>query len=299
MLESPKELIVKENIPDKKSWITRFIERMKKVFNKIKDDIYKEKQDGQVNENTGKQDKQLKESSKNFLCFYGWVEKEYHQENEHEKLTILYKKFSSFPENYYKGLPLLKLVIFVNNYNKMGVKWKDFDNLRVLIFEEGVKTISGFGDLKNLRAVDTGEGVEYICSQAFCNCTELQELVLGINVRVIDMGAFEHCHKLKELNCKMVKEIGSDAFLDCPLTELKMPWDTRFAKNSFNAKTMDFFGLEAMYCPSTGWYEGPISKSEDYIKNCFNIGTPNTTSERIGLYPDDKNHPNTGEEITL
>lgn len=97
-------------------------------------------------------------------------------------------------------------------------KFKDFKNLKSIVFNEGLRKIGknafeNCGNLTNIRLT----GVEYIGDEAFLNCSGLVAIELGSDVQHVGMGAFKNCTGLASVTIPPnVTFIGDYAFANCP-----------------------------------------------------------------------------------
>ena len=56
-----------------------------------------------------------------------------------------------------------------------------------------------FQEDHNIKRVELSDGIESICSDAFINCTELEEMILPASLKEIGAYAFRGCDKLSNI----------------------------------------------------------------------------------------------------
>ena len=88
----------------------------------------------------------------------------------------------------------------------------------------------------------SGEGVEEIAKEAFCQCTSLREISIPPTVKIIQAEAFHLCSQLTFVNLgEGVEEIGEMAFYGCTsLHEITISPAVKAIKaNTFTRHTAD------------------------------------------------------------
>jgi len=145
----------------------------------------------------------------------------------------------------------LKRIILPESLISIGYMAFDNTNIDSIVIPAGVKYIRNyaFKNCSNLSYIKIHENAKFlIFSEAFKNCTSLEEIVNSHNIMIIESKAFENCHSLRSFtlydniskiddnifkNCKSlqsiiipesVKSIGACAFSGCSeLTTINIP----------------------------------------------------------------------------
>lgn len=74
-----------------------------------------------------------------------------------------------------------------------------------------------------VKSLTVGEGIDEIGDSAFCDCSELSEVVLPDSLKIIECCAFENCTALKSFTIpKGVDEIGYNAFSGCIIESFRV-----------------------------------------------------------------------------
>ena len=104
---------------------------------------------------------------------------------------------------------------------------------------EGVTEIRpyAFYNCNSLERVELPETVETIGSYAFANCSNLVEVVTTNNLKTVNTHAFYNCPNLKNVNFSNIEYVGSFAFSNTGLEEIRLPanvssWDSCVFQNS-------------------------------------------------------------------
>lgn len=63
----------------------------------------------------------------------------------------------------------------------------------------GIVSPKNFQEEHNIRRVELSDGIEYINSDAFINCTKLEEMILPASLKEIGAYAFRGCGKLSSI----------------------------------------------------------------------------------------------------
>lgn len=127
-----------------------------------------------------------------------------------------------------------------------------------------------FYNCASLQRVELPESVETIGSYAFANCHNLQEVVTTNNLKTVNTHAFYNCSSLKSVNFSNIETMGSFAFNNTGLEEIRLPatvsnWGSCVFQNSSirvmyveeGATNIPFGllhgcgGLDEIYLPST------------------------------------------------
>lgn len=88
---------------------------------------------------------------------------------------------------------------------------------------EGVKLLScNKGAVGSVKVPDF---ITEICSEAFSNCTGIENIVIPDSVKIIGPWAFNNCTKLKEIRIPdLITEIATGTFENCSnLTDVSFP----------------------------------------------------------------------------
>ena len=80
-----------------------------------------------------------------------------------------------------------------------------------------------FYNCKSLQRVELPESVETIGSYAFANCSNLVEVVTTNNLKTVNTHAFYNCSSLKSVNFSNIETMGSFAFNNTGLEEIRLP----------------------------------------------------------------------------
>ncbi|MBQ8749069.1 MAG: leucine-rich repeat protein [Clostridia bacterium] len=90
---------------------------------------------------------------------------------------------------------------------------------------EGVTEIRAYAfyNCHSLQRVELPETVETIGSYAFANCSNLEEVITTNNLKTINTHAFYNCPNLKTVNFSNIETMGSFAFNNTGLEEIRLP----------------------------------------------------------------------------
>ncbi len=140
----------------------------------------------------------------------------------------------------------------------------------------GVTEILGDGigasGSSSLKKITIGDGVEYLESFAFKDCTNLEEVTLGSNIKHLWYETFMNCEKLSRVTLgSAVEYIGEKVFRNCvSLKEISIPSGvTNINYDAFNGCS----SLENIAIPNSvvnigsGTFEGCASLKEVTIPN--------------------------------
>lgn len=127
--------------------------------------------------------------------------------------TCAYADNNFTPVEYFDYLITVDDTVVITGYhgNRQGVKIP-------ASFEDCPVTEIGQAAFKNNAVpvkVTLPEGIVKIGAEAFCGCTNLQEIILPGTLEVLEDGAFKGCEKLEGLLLPdTVTAIGNEAFMD-------------------------------------------------------------------------------------
>ena len=90
---------------------------------------------------------------------------------------------------------------------------------------EGVTEIRAYAfyNCQSLQRVELPESVETIGSYAFANCMNLEEVITTNNLKTVKEHAFYNCPNLKTVNFSNIETMGSFAFSNTGLEEIRLP----------------------------------------------------------------------------
>ena len=90
---------------------------------------------------------------------------------------------------------------------------------------EGITEIRAYAfyNCHSLQRVELPETVETIGSYAFANCSNLEEVITTNNLKTINTHAFYNCPNLKTVNFSNIETMGSFAFNNTGLEEIRLP----------------------------------------------------------------------------
>lgn len=87
--------------------------------------------------------------------------------------------------------------------NKCFITVETVDGEQTTLFlgrdNRGIISPKTFQEDHNIKRVELSEGIKYIYSDAFINCTELEEIILPASLKEIDAYAFRGCDKLSSI----------------------------------------------------------------------------------------------------
>ena len=84
-----------------------------------------------------------------------------------------------------------------------------------------------YGD-SNITKFVIPDKIEFVNSCAFCNCSQLHDVIFGKDVSVIYYGAFENCTELTNVTLNEgLLEIGQYAFRNTNIEKLRLPSTVR------------------------------------------------------------------------
>ncbi len=141
------------------------------------------------------------------------------------------------------------------------------------------KDVANFTEMELLSSSDGGgsAGITQIGDSAFENCTRLQAISLGENIKTIGTKAFNNCTGLTSIDFGTTKSLGDGAFADCTmLSSLTLP------------DTLEQIGTAAfMNCrsltDSVPNYPSYVSEEDDN-SNSFLFGNINVNTFKVGSY---------------
>lgn len=144
-------------------------------------------------------------------------------------------RFNSAFQLYYKGNPLVNLVIPVGVKEISAYTFAGSENLKSVKIPSGVTLIDddAFQGCRNLSRIDIADLSQWFSLgfntsynyRLYVNNTELTEVTIPSNVMRIPSHVFKHCASLKcVIIPEGVLEIGSEAFSNCQaLKEVRVP----------------------------------------------------------------------------
>ena len=80
---------------------------------------------------------------------------------------------------------------------------------------DGITSIGGFADCKNLKQIELSNSVKEIKEYAFYGCSSLLSVKMGSGVSYVRHSAFSKCTSLKDIQLCNVQEIEGYAFTHC------------------------------------------------------------------------------------
>lgn len=172
----------------------------------------------------------------------------------------------------------MKQVRFQNWTEENSVTITDVSaaNLEYELSEDGMLTISGFGNMPEFSSVESIPwysdrdkikevvitGVTSVSKNAFSDCVNLEEVVFPEQFETIGEAAFSGCVKLPEINlnqAKALQSIGKDAFLNC-ISLSKVTFPESLVSVGENAFSVDTDTYQEIRERTDVYYDGPIEK---------------------------------------
>lgn len=105
--------------------------------------------------------------------------------------------------------------IISGSYGTDGGSFYGCDALVSVKVGDGVTSIGGFADCKNLKQIELSNSVREIKEYAFYGCSSLLSVKMGSGVSYVRLWAFRDCTSLKDIQLCNVQEIGDLAFTNC------------------------------------------------------------------------------------
>ena len=114
--------------------------------------------------------------------------------------------------------------------------------------DEEKEQIISIGPVKSGCDVEMPDNITKINAK-FCDCTNLETVILSDSITLIEKEAFEYCYKLKNINLSNVERICDWAFHECnSLKEIEFPNSMKFIDdNAFDSCE----SLEKIIIPSS------------------------------------------------
>ena len=123
----------------------------------------------------------------------------------------------------FEGYPSLKYVWIYNNDDEGSYDIHDFAFKDCPLFEGGTFNAchsigeSAFENCTKMELLPLGGNIRTIGKKAFKGCTKLDFVYVGNGLTTIEESAFEGCTTLDRFDLSMVRYINDKAFKDCPL----------------------------------------------------------------------------------
>lgn len=129
--------------------------------------------------------------------------------------SSFYKNNWSFAQNH--RLDKYKYRMWIQEY--IGSKDVIFLSIPGKFKDKSIQEITGFRDLKNLKTVIIGEGIEEIDQDSFTNCVSLNEITIPKTCNTLKAESFKMCKSLQRINLSSVISISWEVFLGCEKLE--------------------------------------------------------------------------------
>ena len=167
------------------------------------------------------------------------------QNNRCEGQYLAYENYMFF--NYYTGFAFLFGVPLID----------DVDNLLYYTINQKKYIAISYGNQKNYKIP---EETEAVCSLAFAQNEEIEEVTFCRNMKIVGNAAFTHARALKKININPeLKTIGMGAFMECNnLNDIVIPESVESIEA--NAFTSGRLFCEAKSKPK-GWKKGFASQN--------------------------------------
>ncbi len=150
---------------------------------------------------------------------------------------------------------------------------------RVIAIGDGTGPLNFSNIGKNLVSAEIPEGIEKIGFAAFYNLQWLEEILLPTSLKYIDGAAFYNCRRLKTAALPNLIYLGSDAFVNCYLTNISIPGSLKtvppfaFAKTGIRPSLHSIIlceGVESVDCSAF------TVTTSNYFGSDLNVQLPST-----------------------
>ena len=144
---------------------------------------------------------------------------------------------------------------YMKTYNTSTTPpWYNYRNeIKKIVIEDGVNSVSGYA-FRYCTATEAvmADSVTFMGAYCFNYCSNLCSVELSANISQIQIGCFEKCTSLTDINLKNVTNIAGTAFSSCTaLKSITIP----DSLTSINTKAFSGSGItNAIFENTSGWY---------------------------------------------
>jgi hypothetical protein len=92
------------------------------------------------------------------------------------------------------------MALYISKYF-ITVEWTSGEEEMILLGKNSKGSIlpKTFQGEDNIKRVEVSKGIEYICADAFANCSNLEEIIIPASLKEINAYAFRGCDKLSSI----------------------------------------------------------------------------------------------------